>query len=152
MSDDIQAEEAVREVPPNTPEAIVSANVRRLRKSRRLTQEELAEQATRAGHDLGSMAIWSIENGKRRINVDDLYGLAEVLSVSPQQLLTPESERVDADLFFTITFDGGVTETVAADRVDEGDGDWVTFYLRGERVFLASTRRILGTRISKEAP
>ena len=54
----------------------VAQNVRALRLERNLTQAELAIMA-----GLPSQSVTEIENGARRVDVDDLVALAHVLRV-----------------------------------------------------------------------
>lgn len=131
---------------PDTPEGLVAGNVRRLRKAFSLTQEELAELATKAGHDLGVMAIWSLENGKRRIRVDDLYGLAAAFDIPVRQLLSTEVEPVASERTYGVMVDGGSTEVVTADLVETDEDGWLNFYLHGRRVFFAYKSRVLCVR------
>lgn len=134
---------------PTTPEAIVATNVRRLRECLGISQAELAERATKTGHVLGEMAIWTLENGKRRIRVDDLFGLGEALGVTPQQLLTPDVDPASTGRLYEVLLDGGIAERVIATRVEPDDQGWLNFYLHGERVFFASIARMLCVRIGE---
>jgi transcriptional regulator with XRE-family HTH domain len=137
---------------PESREGPVAANVKRLRETAGLTQAELAEQVAKAGYNLGEMAIWSIENGKRRIRVDDVFVLATVLGSTPQQLLDPEAPSGGVARLYTVVLEGGVKEEVMADRADADEDGWFNFHLGGERVFAAVASRILGIRIDREAP
>lgn len=65
---------------------VVSANVRRLRRERELTQEQLAHEA---GLDL--TYIGGIERGRRNPTVKALGQIAAALGVEPSELLTPSS-------------------------------------------------------------
>lgn len=79
----------------------VADNVRRLRVARGLSLRALAAELTRAGRPLSADALNKIENGRtlepgaeepkqiRRVDVDDLVGLALALRVSPLALLMP---------------------------------------------------------------
>ena len=125
-------------------EATVSTNVRQLRETAGLTQKELA---ARAG--LGEMAICTIENGKRRINVDDLYILARALDATTRQLLTPGGAEADVQQY-EILFEGGIAKQVTADSVEWND-IWVHFLLLGELVYKAAAPRILGICTTQEA-
>ena len=125
-------------------EAVVAANVQALRKSLGLSQTGLG---TRAG--LGEMAVGNIENGKRRINVDDLYALAEALETTGERLLTPGAELGTASRRYEVRIDGGITELVTADDAEADERGLLHFYLRGERVFFTSVARVLSVR---EAP
>ncbi|MER5750599.1 helix-turn-helix transcriptional regulator [Streptomyces sp. NPDC002088] len=134
-----------------TPEATVSANVRRLRKNLGLSQTALAERVTKAGVPLGDMATWSIENGKRRINVDDLYALAEALQTTPRELLSAQPRSLGGVQVFEVRFDGGTVERVAADRVETDERGWLNFYEQEQRVFFASVARVLCVRVRGES-
>jgi len=61
---------------------LVRANIRYCRMKRELTQAELAIAA-----ELPTQAITEIENGARRVNVDDLTSIARALRVSNARLL-----------------------------------------------------------------
>ena len=137
------------EAPPpeaDTPEAIVAANVRRLREALGITQDELARRAA-----LGStgMALWGIETSKRRIRVNDLCTLATALDTTPERLLTPGAEPDSAAHRYEVRIDGGITELVDADDAAADERGLLNFYLRGERVFMTSVARVLSVR---EAP
>jgi transcriptional regulator with XRE-family HTH domain len=151
MSGAFPVAETPGEERPEACESIVAANVKRLREAADLTQAELAERVTKAGYNLGEMAIWSIENGKRRIRVGDVFALAAVLGSTPQQLLDPEAPSAGVARLYTVVLDGGVKEEVTADRADADEDGWFNFYLDSERVFAAVASRILGIRFDREA-
>lgn len=134
--------------PPQTTarEAIVAANVRRLREAAGLTQPELASLAAKAGHDLGEQVVGNIEGGRRRIRIDDLFALGDVLGVQPTSLLLPGAM---AGVTYEITFEGGNAERVTADdyKVDER---WIHFHLQGQLVYFAASARVLGVRIAPD--
>ncbi|WP_431784341.1 helix-turn-helix domain-containing protein [Streptomyces chumphonensis] len=70
--------------------ATVAANLARLRKACGFTTRGLAEAVVKAGRRVPDQsAISSIENGRRRVDVDDLTTLAAVLGVTPAALLLP---------------------------------------------------------------
>lgn len=127
-------------------EAIVAANVRRLREAAGWTQAEVAKRASAAGHDLGEMPVWGLENGRRRIRVEDLFTLAEVFGTTPQCLLAPDAELAEPVRQYEVRIDGGITETVAADDVEADEWGLLHFFLRGERVFFTSVARVLCVR------
>jgi transcriptional regulator with XRE-family HTH domain len=135
-----------------TPESVVAANVRAFRIHLGLSQAELSKRVSDAGCRLGEMPIWGIENGKRRIQVDDVYVLADALGVTVQHLLAPgAAEEVGTGACqYEITFVGGVTETVLAFRREVSDG-WMNFYFGGELVYSAAVAHVLGIRLAKEA-
>lgn len=130
------------EAPP-APEAIVAANVRRLREALGMSQTELTRRATLGSSD---MAIWGIETRKRRIRVDELCALATALGTSPERLLTPGAELGPASRQYEVRIDGGITELVTADDAEADERGLLHFYLRGERVFFTSVARVLSVR------
>lgn len=136
----------------STAEGVVAANVRAIRTHLGISQAELAKRATDAGHPLGEMPVWGIENGKRRINVNDLHVLAGALGVTVQHLLAPgAADEVGAGVQeYEITFVGGVRETVLAFRREVLEG-WMNFYFGGEVVYSAAVAHVLGVRPVKEA-
>ncbi len=71
--------------------ARVAANVRRLRTEQQISTYELAKLLADAGWPIGAGGITRIEQGERRVDVDDLVALALVFGVSPNVLLMPRS-------------------------------------------------------------
>lgn len=65
--------------------AIIGANVGRLRRARDISQEELAEIS---GYHRTYVGM--IERGERNITIATLEALAGTLGVDPRQLLLPE--------------------------------------------------------------
>lgn len=74
----------------------VRANIRRLRERLGLSQSQLARLTT-AARPLAPTAINEIENGARRVDVDDLMALAGALGVNPNALLMPDRVGDDHD-------------------------------------------------------
>lgn len=136
-------------------ERVVAANVKRLREAHGISQVRLAELMVETGHVMGGMPVWALENGRRRINVDDLFGFAEVFDVTPGSLLLPDGgEPVDQAVTpgtkYEVTITGGVIRSVTADSVDIDDA-LLTFHLRGERVFFAPRVAVLCVAAPPEA-
>ncbi|MEV4059714.1 helix-turn-helix domain-containing protein [Nonomuraea dietziae] len=75
----------------------VAQTVSRLRRARGWEQRELAERVTFAGRPMSASVVSKIESGARRVDVDDLVGLAAGLEVNPALLLltSPVSEAGD---------------------------------------------------------
>lgn len=136
--------------PPQSPEAVAAANVRRLREQAGLSQAELVERVNKTGHDFGEMAMWTLEGGKRRVRVNDLFALAEALGVTTAQLLDPDAEHATELLRYTVVLGGGVTQEVTADRVQEDEAGWLHFYRESERVLFAPVAQILCVRPERE--
>lgn len=68
---------------------ILATNLRRLRESKKISQEELA---SRAG--LHRTYIGAVERGERNITLTTLQRLAKALGVDPVSLLLPEYGEV----------------------------------------------------------
>ena len=69
---------------PKAARGILGANVKRLRKAQRLSQERLAELT-----DLDQPHISEIEAGLINLTLDNIQALAVALSVEPFDLLKP---------------------------------------------------------------
>ena len=65
----------------------VRANVRRLRGG--MQYKELSERLAELGNPIPPLGLRRIENGERRVTVDDLCALAVAFDVSPLTLLLP---------------------------------------------------------------
>jgi transcriptional regulator with XRE-family HTH domain len=72
----------VRRVVLGDTGTIVRENIRELRLKRELTQNQLAVLA-----ELPTQSITEIENGARRVNVDDLVAICRALKVRPARIL-----------------------------------------------------------------
>ncbi|AMY53415.1 helix-turn-helix domain-containing protein [Rhodococcoides fascians] len=71
----------------------VRANIAYVRNDQRLTLRELAERTNTIGRPMSNSTISQIENGSRRVDVDDLLAIAIALDISPITLLTPRAEE-----------------------------------------------------------
>lgn len=131
-------------------EQAVADNIRRFREAAGWSQAQTVERLTKAGYDVGEMAVWSIEKHRRRIRVEDLFTFADVFGVTAQYLLDAEADPEVPLVQYEVRFEGGVTETVAADSVDWGT-EWVRFLQQGEPVYAAAMSRVLGVRTAREA-
>lgn len=78
----------------------VRDNIRRIRQSRRWTLRDLAEKLADNGHPIAQSALSKIENGTRKVDVDDLMALSATLGVSPLTLLlaNPADPRTTSSL------------------------------------------------------
>lgn len=77
----------------------VAANIKRLRGS--MQYKELSERLATVGRSMTPVAIRDAENGKRRVDVDDLMAFAIVFGVSPLTLLLPNSGSCDVKAHVT---------------------------------------------------
>lgn len=60
-------------------EKVIGANIRRIRRIQKLTQEELAAQLQVKGLDLSRSTVAKIESGIRHITLDELKSIKAVL-------------------------------------------------------------------------
>jgi transcriptional regulator with XRE-family HTH domain len=67
----------------------VRQNISRIRKESGITSERLVQAMGELGYNMPRTAISEIENGGRRVSVDDLMALAVALNVNPNALLLP---------------------------------------------------------------
>ncbi|MCX7522734.1 helix-turn-helix transcriptional regulator [Microbacterium sp. STN6] len=72
----------------------VAANLRAARQAIGMDVRTAARRMTDAGRKIAPSGISKIENGDRRVDVDDLTALAYVLNTTPAALLTPPAEAV----------------------------------------------------------
>ncbi len=66
---------------------LVARNVRAIRRRQALTQEDLSAQLDRLGRPIAVPGLRALENGKRRVDVDDLTALSMALGTHPADLL-----------------------------------------------------------------
>ena len=69
------------------PKQILARNLRRLRLSAGLSQEELADRA-----GLHRTYISSVERAQRNVSLENLFKIAQGLEVSPQDLVASGSK------------------------------------------------------------
>ena len=67
----------------------VGANVGRIRRSRGLSLQVLSEQLATAGRKISVSGLSKVENGTRKVDVDDLMAIAVCLDTPPSTLLLP---------------------------------------------------------------
>ena len=65
----------------------VGANIRQIRESKKMTQENLSAKLQVRGCDITRSALAKIEVGQRHLYVDELIHLKEIFSVSFDELL-----------------------------------------------------------------
>lgn len=78
-----------------------AANLKRLREAKNLTYTELSKRMAANGRTLSPLAVRRIEEGDRRIDVDDLMSLSIALDVSPTYFLMPATEAEEDDVTVT---------------------------------------------------
>ncbi|MGM9474347.1 helix-turn-helix domain-containing protein [Pseudarthrobacter sp. YS3] len=70
----------------------VADNVKRVRGYRSLNYVELSRKLAELGRPISPLAVRRIEEGDRRVDVDDLLALAVALGVPPNSLLLPHED------------------------------------------------------------
>lgn len=58
-----------------------------------MRQEDLSDRLSKLGHPIASTGITKIENGSRKVTVDDLMALAIALEVTPNYLLLTHQDQ-----------------------------------------------------------
>src|SRR5437667_12908470 len=92
---------------------IVGGNIRRMRKSKRLTLEQLAEKAESNPKYLGA-----VERGEENIGLKKLEQVAAALRVDPYELLlTGDLGELTDELIASIRTADGPTQTVILDFI-----------------------------------
>jgi len=81
----------------------VAKNVTRIRGTRGLNYSALSKLLGQHGREIPPLAVRRIEEGERRVDVDDLVALSVALNVSPATLLMPNSDEEAADTSLTGT-------------------------------------------------
>lgn len=84
--------ERVRGNPPGITNKHVAANIRAARQAIGMDLQTLSRALGAAGRKLSTSGISKVENGDRRVDVDDLTAIAYVLRTTPAHLLTPPEE------------------------------------------------------------
>jgi len=79
----------------------VREHAKRMRKSRGWSLAAVCERMTEAGRPFAISSLSEIENGKRRVDVDDLIALAAALGVSPLWMLMPDASAKDEPIAVT---------------------------------------------------
>src|SRR4051794_25470240 len=84
----------------DSPSERLAANVRALRDARGMSVRDLSARLSELGRPLLPSGITKIEQGQRRVDVDDLVALAVALRVNPSRLLLPDTAG-DAEVSLT---------------------------------------------------
>lgn len=116
---------------PTKPTAALVANVRRLRRKRGLTAEELADRLTELGVKIGRVGVVKLEGGNRKsVAIEELFALAVALNVSPLTLLVSTGDYDQMEVTPTTTATSvEVGKWVAGDKRlrNEGVPAWMDF-------------------------
>ncbi|MFF5960403.1 helix-turn-helix domain-containing protein [Streptomyces luteogriseus] len=108
-------------------EANVAVRIKLEREARGWSTNALSDRLNEAGFEMNPSAVWRIENGKRRINLDEAIGFAEVFGMDLRNLVGPPQlaaqaramELIDAVVdAFRETQRANVAYTQARDALD----------------------------------
>ncbi|MER6080528.1 helix-turn-helix domain-containing protein [Streptomyces sp. NPDC054770] len=70
-------------------ETNVAVRIKLEREARGWSTNALSDRLNEAGFEMNPSAVWRIENGKRRINLDEAIGFAEVFGIDLRNLVGP---------------------------------------------------------------
>lgn len=77
---------------------IVGARLSHLRKERNLSQDQMRKDLREYGVEWNRTAVSYIENGRRKVNVEELHGLSAYFDVAPWYFTTPLPDQTDKDV------------------------------------------------------
>lgn len=81
--------------PAGNTNAHVAANVRTARQAIGMDLRTFAERVKATGRTMSPSGLSKVENGDRRVDVDDLTVFAYILQTTPAALLTPPADAPD---------------------------------------------------------
>lgn len=73
----------------------IARNVKRLREQQKLTLVEMSKKLSEVGRPIPVLGIRRIERAERRVDMDDLIALAEVLRVPADRLAFADNLNVE---------------------------------------------------------
>ena len=79
----------------------VRSNIKRIRENQRIPVTELSARMQGLDRPIPPLGIHRIEDGQRRVDVDDLVAFAVALGVSPASLLMPDVESIEDQVVVT---------------------------------------------------
>lgn len=85
MAEDAPPEESA----PLSGEGNLAVRIKLERESRGWSTNAVSDRLNAAGYDMNPSAVWRIENGKRRVNLDEAIGFAEIFGLSLDSLVGP---------------------------------------------------------------
>ena len=74
------------------PSEMFRKRLREVRRLRRWTQQDLAEELAAAGVEIGEFAVVRMERGPRGVSLDEAIAIAAVLGVSPLHMVVPPDD------------------------------------------------------------
>lgn len=95
------ADDRTPRVPQGAIGAYLVANLKDLREARKLSYQDLSARMREVGRPIPALGLSRIEKGTRRVDADDLVGLALALGVNPSALLLPRTVARDDEIRLT---------------------------------------------------
>lgn len=89
---------AGKEITEGATGSVVRENIKRIREERDMSWAQMSRFLERAGRPIAALGLRRIEDGSRRVDVDDLMAIAVVLDVTPNDLLLPRAGSGTADI------------------------------------------------------
>jgi transcriptional regulator with XRE-family HTH domain len=80
-----------------TPGQQFARRVREVREAQGLSQQQVSERLAGIGVKIDRTAVARVENGTRRVTVDEVFQFAQALNASPLELLTAGGRVVELD-------------------------------------------------------
>lgn len=103
-------------------EARFASNMRALRETLKLSQEELAEQMSQQGFPFHQATIYKIESGGRRVQLSEAVAIAAIFGVTVERMTTDGSDDpLRAEIARWRTLQGEFREQLAAAHVAVAD-------------------------------
>jgi transcriptional regulator with XRE-family HTH domain len=81
---------------PHTGEDHVAVRIRLEREARGWSTTTVSDRMNEAGFEMNPSAVWRIENRKRRVNLDEAIGFAEVFGLDLRNLVGPPRLAAEA--------------------------------------------------------
>ena len=81
-----------------TPDQAVRRLIARYRLARGMNQTDLAREVTKLGASMRQTTVSKIEDGTRKVGVDELLAIAAALDVSPIMLMIPVDQEDDYEV------------------------------------------------------
>jgi hypothetical protein len=100
----------MKKIEPGPVGLNVARNVRRLREAAGYGYAELSRLLTDMGRPIPPLGIRHLEEGSRRVDVDELVMLATALQVAPMELLLPVNRPEWARGYFVHGIQGGMPQ------------------------------------------
>src|SRR5215216_5898212 len=75
----------------------VARNLRRLRTQQELSLQDLSDRLAQVGRPILATGLSKIEQGTRRVDVDDLVAIAAALETIPSRLIGAYGDGLDLD-------------------------------------------------------